>query len=59
MTTQQLYRIIGPDGVVGEPGPAGPISDRCSALNDAANPDPEAMRQVLYKVEKAPSDTGS
>jgi hypothetical protein len=52
VTTPTLYRIIGPDGPVGEPGPAGAISDRCTALNDGANPDPEQLRQTPYRVER-------
>lgn len=52
LTTPTQYQIIGPDGPVGEPGAAGAISDRCTELNDAANPDPEVPRVVLYRVEK-------
>jgi hypothetical protein len=38
---------------VGKPGDAQAISDRCSALNDAANPDPDKLRVVKYGVVKA------
>jgi hypothetical protein len=38
---------------IGEPGDAKAISDRCSALNDAANPDPDRLRVVKYGVVKA------
>jgi hypothetical protein len=37
---------------VGEPGYAQAISDRCSDLNDAANPDPDKLRVVVYGVVK-------
>lgn len=48
LTTPAQYQIIGPHGPVGEPGPAHPISTRCTELNDAANPDPEHLRVVVY-----------
>jgi hypothetical protein len=38
---------------VGEPGEAKSISDRCSELNDTANPDPDKLRVVIYGVVKA------
>ena len=52
LTTPTLYRIVGPDGPVGEPGPAHPISTRCTELNDAANPDEDVPRVVVYRVER-------
>jgi hypothetical protein len=50
----QQYQIIHiPTGQpVGEPGTAGAISDECSKLNDQANPDPEKIRVVVYRVER-------
>ena len=53
VTTLTLWRIVGPDGPVGAPGAAGPISDECTRLNDFINPDPERPRIVLYTVERA------
>jgi len=52
LTTPTLWRIIGPDGPVGDPGPAYVISEECSRLNDAANTDPEMLRVVLYRIVK-------
>ena len=52
LTTPTLWRIIGPDGPVGDPGPAYVISEECSRLNDAANTDPERLRVVLYRIER-------
>jgi hypothetical protein len=53
--TLQLYQIIAlaTGRPVGAPGPAGAISDKCTTLNDAANPDPEKPRVVQYIVERA------
>jgi hypothetical protein len=52
--TPQLYQIIAvaTGQPVGGPGTAWEVSDRCTALNDAANPDPERPRDVLYRVER-------
>lgn len=46
------YQVIGPDGAVGEPGSAYDCFMRADALNQAANPDPEKPRVVLYKTER-------
>jgi hypothetical protein len=47
-----LYRIHGPAGPIGEPGPAYAISQECTRLNDAANPNPDVPRVVVYRVER-------
>ena len=52
ITTPTQYRIVGPDGPVGVPGPAHTISAECTRLNDAANPDPGRARVVYYRVER-------
>ena len=56
LTIPTQWRIIGPDGPVGDPGPVYVISEECSrlndALNDAANTDPERLRVVLYRIER-------
>ena len=52
LTTPTQWRIIGPDGPVGDPGPAYTINARCTTLNDEANPDPERLRVVLYRIER-------
>jgi len=52
VATPTQWQIIGPAGPVGDPGAAGPISDKCTQLNDDANPDPEQPRRVLYRVER-------
>lgn len=57
LTTPTLYRIIGPDGPVGEPGAAHKVSNRCTELNDAANPDEGKPRVVVYRVEKVTTCT--
>jgi hypothetical protein len=53
--TPQLYQIIAEatGQPVGAPGTAWDVSDRCTSLNDAANPDPEQVRQTPYIVERA------